>query len=282
MNLRFFVILATAVFTLVCNAETVASSSTTSSWYDSLRESPFIMHYDLEVSNRQDKANRPGRYQGVQFLNLVSPGYRFDANTRLYLMTEWNHFSDRGVLGSGSSSWNYSQFEYIRENILTQNGGDGVNMDFYFRQRFHPSSWEAHADPTVSYAYSRPGLIISRKLSDRFTFVMQGHTAIYTRRTGREGSTVSYFLSQPMLSYIPSDRWRFNASFEHISFFNKGAGNDSHMIDPILEAWYKVNSQVLVGSYLRTIAFQDSDDRLFNRDLVKAPTLILALSASVF
>ena len=281
MNLRFFLTLTAAIFTLVCNAETVASSSANPSWYDSLRESPFIMHYDLEVSNRQDKANRPGRFQGVGFLNLVSPGYRFNANNRLYLMTEWTRHADRGTRDANSNTWNYSQFEYIRSNLLTQES-DGVNMDFYFRQRFHPTSWEAHSNESVGY--SRPGLVISRRFGDdnQFAFVMQAHTAIYIRQTGEEGKHVSYFLSQPMLSYIPNDRWRFNASFEHISFFNKGVNNDQYMIDPVLEAWYSVNSQVLVGTYLRTIAFQDHDDRLFNRDMVKAPTLILALSASVF
>ena len=260
-------LLAAGLFSLSSYSAPVQSSSAQlGSMYKKLVESPLSLTYINEITTRRDR-NNPDRLQGVGIMNYTSLSYKMNDQNKVTWANRLDSWNDRGVDEKNTTAWTNSEINYYRSSLLTE-AVHGVSATLQVRQRFYPENMfqNDNSDEKKFIGYTRPGVILSKKLSDRWSLTWNTHVAVYNRPSGTTGGSSYYFYTYPTVNYSVSDKWSMGLTNEYINTF-KTDGSSSTMVATTAELAYQLHPQVNVGAAVVGTTMESGDDSFFAQDI---------------
>ncbi len=272
------------------SGSTKVSSNKISRWYQELKKSPLSLRYINEISARRDPAN-PKRIRGVGIMNYFSLGYKFSDKNKVSYVSRWDSKEDRGISDRNTTRWTYTELNYYRSGLLKE-ADHGVNATFHFRQRLYPENLKSEIAKVPGkktfVGYTRPGVILSKKLAERFSLSWGTYFAVYNRVTGADGQSASYFYTYPTLSYSITDKWGVGLTNEYFRLFKKGenkaspATTDIENLSTTVETWYQLHPQLTVSASLGAVTMESDDNRLFAKNIDENFSMAVAASIAAF
>ena len=288
------IIAASATSIFAANSTATTNTSTTNiskSWYQKLKDSPLSLAYIHEVSAVRNPSDKE-TFHGSNNMSYVSMSYKMTDKDKLNLFSRWDR---RDIEDTNSDDdWTYAGIQYYRSGILTQDK-HGVNMTFQLRQRFYPNFMEkSNRKEAVGaskryWGYTRPGVILSRSLTDKLYMSWGTHVAFYNRYSGVEGQNSNYFYTYPSFSYSITDKFSTGLTVEYFKLHKKGGSlaadattRTSEDLSATVEFGYALHPQISLGVSSGLVLMESHNGRTWNRDMDENFSLAASASISVF
>lgn len=288
-NLKKLALLSTATLALSASAATTTSAvnqavTSLSDLRATLKESPLSLSYSFEISPIH-KENSKGFATAAEVSHFSSLGYKINDTNSINAQALWEASYQEAEATNGQLT--YAQLNYYKSGLLTEDK-NGINATFVLRQRFYTQG--QYKSSSTNIGYTRPGISISKSLTDNLSFGFSNHVAVYNRNGSvrQDGNQANnyYFYSIPSLSYAMNDKVSFDAVVEYIRFNRKQANNQSDSLDLTLGANYQLASALGTSFSVGMPLSSNTDNsglkiynpHYFSRDL----SYTLGLSLSVF
>lgn len=219
MKLRIFAIAAATTLGMNAYAATATgtinkAAASISDFYKKLEESPLSLSYINEIGANRDGKNDE-KFVGVSMMHYATLGYKWGSNS-LSFNARWDADYNKDEATDGQ--FTLANLNYKRSGLLTQDK-HGVNASFVLRQRAYAPN-KSFAESGAFYGYTRPGIALSRSLTDNLSLSGAFNIAVYNRP---KASSISgqktgshYYYPYATLSYSINDKVGLGATAEYI------------------------------------------------------------------
>ena len=122
-------------------------------------------------------------------------------------------------------------------------------MSFIFRQRFYPANYSKIKEKGQAYGYTRPGVVISKSLTDSLSFSMASMFAVYQRSSAAPNLGKNYLYFTPTLAYQINSKWSVSMLNEliHINRVGDVSSGDLTNLDSTFTLGYSLSDSVSLG-----------------------------------
>lgn len=241
---------------------TSTSSTDLGSLYSKLKESPASLSLYSEIGAERNELDNTD-FNGFSNTNILTAGWKFNAKNSMNAGIRWDFTKLQNE--KGHNNYTNTTVNYYRNSLLTEEK-NGVSATLHLRHR----QWNG----LDSRGYNRAGIIFGKSLTDKLSVSVPTYVAVYTRKNGNDGNSVSYFYAPTSMTYSFTDKASLSLVGEYFRNFKKGvdASNyDTESFDLTLDGSYSVNKQLTLGASAAVAGFMKSHDgRTLKKDMDNA------------